>query len=59
MSAMTGEESAVRTVEEGIQRIVLDFTQLEKVFARPRTPVDLEVDHNVAERRLEEDGHGE
>lgn len=39
----------IRTIEEGVEAIVLDLAQLKKVFARARTPLDLEVNDEVAE----------
>jgi hypothetical protein len=46
-----------RTVEEGVEVVVVDLAELEEVLARPRAGLDLEVDDQVPERRLEQHRH--
>jgi hypothetical protein len=59
VNVSAGSSGSQLTIEKGVERVVFHFTQLEKVLTCPGTQVDLEVDDNVAEGRLEEDGHDE
>jgi hypothetical protein len=49
--------AALLTVEKGIQIVVVDPAELEKVFACLWAGVDLEIDDQVPHRCLEENGH--
>lgn len=46
------------TIEESIKIVILQLAQLEKVLARPRTFLRLEIDHQLPEGGFEHDRHG-
>lgn len=49
--------ATARTIEEGVEVVVVNFTKFEKVFARFWTRIYFEINDNVTERCLEQDRH--
>ena len=49
--------AVTRTIEEGIEIVVVDFAEFEKVFACFWASIYLEINDNVAQRCLEQDRH--
>lgn len=47
----------VLTIKECIQVVIVNFAKFEKVFACLGTRFDFKVDDEIAEGRLEQDGH--
>ena len=53
----SGTVAALRTVEEGVEVVVVDFAEFEKVFACLWARIYFEINDDIAQRCLEQDGH--
>ena len=49
--------AAIRTIKEGVEIVVVNFAEFEKIFACFWASIYLEINDNVAQRCLEQDRH--
>jgi len=52
-----GAVTTIFTIEEGVEIIVVDLAEFEKVFACFWAGIHFEINDNVSQRRLEQDRH--
>ena len=47
----------LRTIEKRVEIVIVHLAEFDKVFAELRTGLDLQIDDDVAERRLQQNRH--
>ena len=47
----------IRTIEKRVEVVIVHLAELDEVFAKFWTGLDLQIDDDVAERRLQQNRH--